>query len=249
MKGQARKHFCFSEILFLLILGSVFIAVGLGVLIAVTVSVFRAGKVVVAALVPIFCFGLLPIAFGSIPLVLGIKRLRSFIGERKADRFGVESTARITDSKVVSHNGRLNRRFAFKLSYEWNGQQKSFVTDYLYDLNEFRYLQSLKRVKIKVVGKFVAISEPFPEDIYEINPRYEIETAFFKQSAVKKIFRIWGIVVRIAVLLLIGGAVLSAVLHRAIYLIVAAILFAAANVPLAVIGAVFLIKWMKQKRT
>ena len=218
MKNEVkRKHYSLSEIILLSTVGSIFVAVGIGTLVGIVISIIRAKdidiSIGISAVVPILCFGLLPITFGTIALIFGIKQIYGWIREKKAKNSNLETTAKIIDYKVVSHRGNLNKRFSIVLSYEFNGEQKVFTTDYLFDINEFRYLQTLSSIKIKIDGNYVLVAEPFSEDIYKINPRYEIEMAFFKQPSVKKLIYVWRIYTVITILLCIVSIILTTTLH------------------------------------
>ena len=244
-----RKRIDVSTIIFSSILGCVFIALGIGVLIAVLSSLTRVDNVKTgfAAIVPILLLGILPIAMGCVPIVMTVRELNYARKEKKACQFGIENTAKIIGHKTVSYYGVVNRRFALKLSYIVGGTQKTFMTDYLYDINEMRYLQSRRHIQIKVHENFVAVTEEFPNDIYTINPKTEIETAFFKQRAVKITLRIYLILCAISIAFLILSMVLSTVLHNRVYLVTAALLFVGISFPFAIILLVFLIKWIRRK--
>ena len=245
-----RKRYSIVDIVMLTVGGCIFIAVGIGVLIAIISSAVRAdkGSVDISIAVPIIAFGLFPIVMGSIPLAMTIKQIYHIVREKKANKSELETTAKIADYKIVSYNGMKNKRYALKLAYYINGEKKTFTTEYLYDINEFRYLKSLSQIKVKVDGNFVAITETFSEDIYKIDPKYEIEYAFYEQSTVKKSLRIWRILCSIALVLLVVSIVLTTVLQDGIYLIIGVILLVAVNIPFAIIIAVCLIKWIKGKR-
>ncbi len=127
-----------------------------------------------------FFIGLIPIAFGLIPLLTGARKKYFCVNENRIKKSGEETTAKIAGFKTVSHKGILNRRFALQLIYFMNGSHRRFTTNYIYDINELHYLQSLNSIKIKTDGKFAAVVESFPETIYNIDPRFEIEAEFFK---------------------------------------------------------------------
>ncbi len=250
MKNEVkRKHYSLSEIILLSMVGSIFVIVGISTLIEIVISIIRAKDIDigVSIVVPILCFGLLPIALGTIALILGIKQIYGCIREKKAKNSNLETTAKIIDYKMVSHRGNLNKRFSLVLSYEFNGEQKVFTTDYLFDINEFRYLQTLHHIKIKVDGNYVVVAEPFSEDIYKINPRYEIETAFFKQPAVKKLIYVWRIFIVITILLCIVSIILTTTLHNSLYLLTFLVLFNVIHMPFGILIAIYLIKWLKKK--
>ncbi len=251
-KEVDRKRYSVLDIVMLLIIGSVFVAVGVAVLTNIIVSALRPPRASynAAIIILVLIFGLLPIVFGSIPLVMSGKQIYGWIRLNKAKKSGFETTARINDYKIVSHSkrGNMNKRYALTLSYSVDGISKKFTTDYIFDINEFRYLRKLDKIKVKVDGNFVAVTEPFTEDIYKLDPKYEIELAFYKQKPVAKVMKIWRILCSIALAWLFIGIVLTIVLNNGIYFLTGVIALLASNIPFAIIFAVFLIKWLKGKR-
>lgn len=246
--ADRRRHSIGTSVI-LLIAGCIFIALGIGVLIALVSSLITADKstINIAIVVPIILFVILPIAFGVIPLVMAIKQIYYIVREKKANKSDIETTARIYDYKIVSYKGIQNKRFALKLVYNLNGEKK-FTTDYLFDINEFKYLQSLGQIKIKVDGNFVTVTEPFPEDIYKVDSVYGIPLEFYEQGIVKKGLFTWRILCPIAIVWLIISIVLTTVLHNGIYLITGVIILFVTNFPIAIILAIYFIIWLKRKR-
>lgn len=234
----------------MLSVGSVFVALGVGVCIALISSVLRADPADVGffIVVPIILWVLIPITFGAVALVMGGKPLYHLIKTKQTLQRGLATTARLVDYKTVSHHGRLNRRFALKLAYALNGEPKTFTTDYVFDVNELKYLKSLSQIPVKVSGNFVAVAANFPDEIYQIVPRYEIPVAFFQQSIVRKTLRIFWRLCPMMMLGLLAAIVLTCVWHNGVYLVTAAIIFVAFNLPFALILAVCLIKWLRRKR-
>ena len=245
-----RKHYGIGTIVILLIAGLIFIALGIGVLIALISSIVRAdnAEVGIAIIVPIILFVLFPIGFGLIPLIMAIKQIYYIVREKKANKSDIETTANIIDYKIVSYYGVQNKRYALKLVYNLNGEQKTFTTDYLFDINEFKYLQSLRHIKIKVDGNFVTVNESFSKDIYKVDSIYGIPYEFYEQSMVKKTLFIWRILCSIAIVFLIISIVLTTTLHNGIYLIIGAVLLFVTNIPIAIILAIYFIKWLRGKR-
>lgn len=244
-----RKHYSVSLMIFLLAIGGIFVALGIGIGIALIRSAVKGGgKAGAAVLLPLFLFCLLPIAFGCIPLVLAIKQIYYAVGEKKALRVGTDATARIIDYKCVAHHGRANKRYALVLAYVQNGEQKRFTTDYVFDINEFRRLQSLKCVKIKVDGNFVAVAETFTEDDYKLHPKYEIEMEFFRQPVVKNALRVWAVLSILALIAVVVSIVLTVTKNESLFLIIAVLSFGAVQIPFVIITAVCLIKWLVRKK-
>lgn len=249
-KEVHRKRYSVSTIVMLLTAGIIFVAIGIAVPVSIMIASapkdFANGYI----LIPIIFFGLIPIAVGTVPLVMGVKQIYGWVRLNKAKKSSIETTATITDYKIVSHSkgGNLNKRYALTLSYTLNDNNKTFTTDYLFDINEFRYLKKLDKIRIKIDGSFVAVTEPFTEDIYKLDARYEIETAFFKQKPVAKTLKIWRILCVIAIAFLIVAIVLTTILEQGIYVLIGVILLFSVNLPVAIVIAVYLIKWIRRKR-
>ena len=100
---EKRKRHSVGGFVLEIAVGCMFIAVGLGVLIALLSSVIRAGwsKETIAVIVPILLFVVCPVVFGCIPLVMAFKRIRYAHREKRAEQFGEEVTAKLLDWKTV----------------------------------------------------------------------------------------------------------------------------------------------------
>ena len=246
---KRKRHSVLTIVLFLIV-GCIFIALGTGIFIALISSLIKSERSAsdIYVIVPLILLVLLPIAFGSMPLIMAIKQIYYIVREKKANKSAIETTARILDYKAVRYNGKQNKWYALKLVYFLNGEQKTFTTDYLYDINELTYLRSLSHIKIKVNGNFVVVAEAFSKDIYKIHSKYGIPIEFFEQSTVKKTLRIWQTLVLIAITFFIISIVLTTTLHNGIYLMTGAIILFAVNIPFIIILVICLIKWIKSKR-
>ena len=247
MKKKTSKQYGIPTTIFFLVLGGVFISVGIGVIIAVISSVVKANDFAGgAALIPLFLFGLLPLAAGTFAAVSGGKRIYLRVKSRWAEQSGADGTAIIVGSKSVRYRANVNcRYYSLTLKYKDGDEYKTFTTDYIFDRNEFRHLKSLKSIRIKTDGGFVVVAEDFAEDIYKIHPVYGVETKFFKQKPVAKILSVWRVLCIIAIVLLFISIILTTVLKDGIYLIVGASVLVGVNLPVAIILAVYLIKWIK----
>ena len=232
------------------IVGLVFIAVAIGVLVNLIISCVKSpASIGWSVLVPFLLYFLIPMAFGCLALYFSIKEIYHAVCECKVKKSGVETTARLVDFKVVSHENTVNKRYALVLSYEFNGETKTFTTNYIFEINEFTYLKSLESIKIKTDGNFVAVVEPFNEDIYKLDSRYEIELDFYKQKPVAKTLKIWRICCITAIILLFVSIILTVTLNNGLYLIIGVSLLFSANLPFAIILAICLISWFRRDDT
>lgn len=251
-KEVYRKRYSVVTVVMLLAGGGVFIALGIGVAVALISSLVRGPRTSQDAyvIIPLLLFVVLPIALGTFTFVLGGRQVYSWVRINRAIKYGLETTAVIKDYKVVSHSksGTMNKRYALTLSYKAGDGTKTFTTDYLFDINEFKHLRKLNKIQVKVDGNFVAVTEPFTEDVYKLDSRYEIETAFFKQKPVAKILRVWRIICLIAIAWLFISIVLTTLLKNGTYLLTGVIILLAVNLPVAIILAVYLIMWINGKR-
>ncbi len=244
-KEVERKHYSILTVVMLSICGTIFVALGIGVFVNIIISFVKTKAAFEAfVIVPILLFCVLPIALGSVALFLASKEAYHWIKENRTKKKGIETTAQIIDCKIVYHNGMRNKRYALVLSYEENGETKTFTTNYIFDINEYKYLKSLDRVKIKVNKNFVTVVEKFTKDIYKLDAKYGIELEFYKQKPVAKTLTVWRICCITALVLLVVSIVLTTTLKTGIYLIIGVCLLLAANLPFAIILAVYLIKWI-----
>lgn len=228
--------------------GLIFMALAIGILVKIIESCIKFGAAAFNwfLIVPILLFVLLPMALASVALFLAGKEAYHWIRESKAKKSskGIETTARIIDYKVVAHKRNVNKRYALVLAYEQDGKQKTFTTHYIFDINEYRYLKTLEKIKIKVDKNFVAVTEAFTEDIYELDPKYEIELDFYKQKPVAITLKVWRITCIIAIIFLFVSIVLTTVLNNGLFLIIGVSILFAVNMPVAIILAVYLIRWI-----
>jgi len=242
-----RKRHSLSSIIFLSIIGSIFVALGIGVLYKIISSIFKfpnnpPGWIVI---VPILLFVLLPIAFGTLAFVFAGKQIYFWLNETKTSKAGTETTAKIVDYKVVHRHDNINSKYyALTLEYNLDGVTKTFTTDYLYDINEYNHLKSLENVKIKVDKNFVVIEEKFTKDIYKYDSRYGIELDFYRQKHVAITLKVWRWTSIPAVILVFVGIALTCVFNNGIYLIVSVCLLVGVNLPVAITMAIFLIRWI-----
>lgn len=233
----------------LLIVGGIFTAMGIAILtitikglIQVDISVIGWGIIMPIVLILAF-FG-----FGIAALVMGGKQVYSRIRQKITYVRGTEGTARITDYKSAyfgkGGHTRTRKRYALVLTYNDGGEDKTFTTDYLFDVNEYKYLQRLSCIKVKIDGNFVTVCEQFPKDIYEVDSTYGIETAFFKQKPVAILLRVWTAMFIAAIVFLIVSFFIknSAVTSAAIITVFAV------HFPFVIPLAILLIIWINRKR-
>lgn len=194
MKNHNRKSSLSSGIL-LLTVGGIFTAIGIA-LFAITIKgIVTAGDLSVIGwgiIMPIVLI-LALLGFGTTAFIMGGKKVCSRIKQSVTYRRGKDGTARVIDHKSASFDKGGNKRIRYSLILAYNdgNEDKTFTTDYLFDVNEYKYLQKLDGIKVKINGNFVTVCEPFPKDIYKVDSIYGIEMAFFKQKPVAILLSLW----------------------------------------------------------
>ena len=186
------------------------------------------------------------LGFGITALVMGGKQIYLWIRGNITLKRGIDATAKIVGHKSASFGKRTNtrRRYALVLSYNNGEEDKTFTTDYLFDINEFRYLSRLECIKVKIDGNFIAVCEPFSKDVYKVDSTYGIEIAFYKQKPVAILLRLWVVFFVIALVLFI----VSMVVGNGAFTKAAVIILFVINFPFAITLAVYLIKWLNRKK-
>ncbi|MDE6189921.1 MAG: hypothetical protein K2G37_06575 [Clostridia bacterium] len=244
MKNSNRKSSLSSGILLVLV-GGIFTAIGVALFVIVIKGIVEYGISAIGAgiFMPII-FILAFLGFGITALTMGGKGIYLRVRQSITHVRGKEIIAQIVDCKTASfskgHNIRI--RYALVLAFNEDGEDKIFTTDYLYDVNEFRYLKELDGIKVKVDNNFVTVCEPFPKDIYKVDSTYGIEMAFFRQKPVKILLRLWIILFFAAIIFLIASFFIK---NSAITLMAIIILFSI-HFPFVIPLAIFLIKWFKR---
>lgn len=246
MKDSNRKSSLSTNIL-LLICGSVFTALGTAILVIVIKGIVEVGigAIGIGIIIPI-AFILALFGFGITALIMGGKIIYLRIKQNRTYSNGKILTAQITDYKSTSFSksGNLRIRYALVLSYNDDGENKTFSTDYLYNVNEYRYLKKLKSVKVKINKNFVVICEQFPKDIYEVDSTYGIEKSFYKQKPVKILMRLWVVFFLFALIFLI----ISFFIKNTTVTTIAIRTIIAIHFPFVIPLAIYLIKWINQKK-
>ena len=241
MKNSNRKTPIYSNII-ILTLGVFLTVIGSALLImSIKDSISNDNSELVAQIV----VSLVVLGFGIILIVLGGKKIYLRIRQSKTIRSGKETTAKITDYRTVSFaEGRGARiRYAFVLFYNDGVSDKTFTTDFIYDINEYKYLMGLEKVRIKFDKNFATISEPFPKDIYKVDSDYGIDLKFFKQKSIKILFCLWAIFFAAALSFLIA----SIIMGNGTAILAATIFVFGINGPFMLALAVSLIKWYMRK--
>lgn len=231
----------------LLISGGIFAAIGLGLIVIATKEIVKSGIGTIGAgiifpIIFILAFlgvGITALTFGGKQIYLRIRQSRTYV-------HGKEVIAKVVDYKSASfgkdHNTRI--RYALVLAYDEDGEDKIFTTDYLYDVNEFRYLSGLGSINVKVDGNFVAVVEPFPKDIYKVDSTWGIDVAFFKQKPVAILMRLWIIFFIAAIIFLIA----SFFIKVSNITMAAVIILFTVHFPFAIPLSIYLIRWFMGKK-
>lgn len=245
MKNKNKKS-SLSSCILPLICGSVFTALGIAILVIVFKGIIQEGIGIIGVgiIMPIILI-LALLGFGITALTMGGKSAYSRIKQSRTYNVGAISTAQIIDYKSANFGRRSNtcKRYALVLSYNDCGENKTFTTDYLFDVNEFKYLRKLKDIRVKINKNFVIVNEEFPKDIYEVDSTYGIEIAFYKQKPVALLMRLWRIFFFIALLFLIVSFIIK---NSDVTLLAITLLFAI-HFPFVIPLAIYLIKWLRRK--
>lgn len=245
-KKVKNRNYSISSIALLLIVGSIFMAVGIAILGITLNGLIEYGITLIGIgiIMPIVLIIAL-LGFGIMAIVMGSKQIYFWVMQSKTLKYGRDATAKIVDYSSASFTKNTNNklRYSFTLSYNDSGTNKNFKTDYIYDINEFKHLKELDRIKIKIHGNFVAICETFTEDIYKLDSTYGIEIAFFKQKPVSILFKLWMVFFLIALILLF----VSLGIGNGTFMSVSLIFLFTIHFPFAITLAIYLIKWLKRK--
>lgn len=246
MKQSNKKSSVLTGILMFTV-GGIFTAVGIAMLVIIIMGIIKVGisEIGVGILMPIAMIVAL-FGFGITALVMGGKNIYLWIRQSKTYSFGKETTACVKDYKFTSFSksGNTRIRYALTLSYNDGVENKTFTTDYLFDVNEFRYLKKLKNVKVKIDGNFVTVCEHFPKDVYLIDSNYGIETAFFKKKPVAILLRLWAIFFFAALAFLI----ISFFIANSTVTQVAITIIYCVHFPFVIPLAIYMIRWMIRKK-
>ncbi len=246
MKNSNRKSSLATGIV-LFSVGGIFTTISIALLTITIKNIIRQGISAIGAgiIMPII-FILAFCGFGATALTMGGRGIYLRIKQSQAYNRGEEVIAQIADYKSASfsknHTTRI--RYALVLAYTQEGENKTFTTDYLYDVNEFRYLKERNGIKVKVDNDFVAVCEPFPKEIYKIDSTYGIETAFFKQKPVAILLRLWVIFFIAAILFLI----VSFFIRNSTITLTSIIIVFTVHFPFVLLLAIYLIKWLHRKQ-
>lgn len=245
MAGK-KRYYSVSTIVLLLTLGGIFTALGIALTAIIIDGFIKVGitELGVGILMPIALICALW-GFGIMALVFGGKQIYFWIRMIKTQKCGINAVAKIIDRKYSSSAKKRNTRirYALVLSYNDGTENKKFTTDYLYNINEYRYLRGLTSINIKIDGNFVAITEPFPEEIYKLDS-YGIDKDFYKQKPVAILLRLWLVFFLISIAFLI----LCIVVGNSVYTEAAIIILFTIHFPFAIPLAIYFIKWIRRKK-
>lgn len=242
-----KRYYSISNIVLLSALGGVFTALGIAMAVIIVDGIIKVGirAIGIGILMPIAMICAL-LGFGILALVFGGKQIYFWIRMRKTEKCGRDAVAKIIGQKYSSSAKKPNTRirYALILSYNDGMKYKKFTTDYLYDINEQRYLKGLGNIHIKIDGNFVVISEPFPSEIYKLDSVYGIEAEFYKQKPVKILLRLW----LVFFLLSLAFFIVCIAIGNRRYTEAAILLLFAVHLPFVIPLAFYLIKWFGRKK-
>lgn len=246
MKNENRKT-SLSTGIFLLTIGGIFTALGIAFTVIVIKGLIKEGfRDIGAGILMPTAMILALLGFGTTALVMGGKQVYLRIKQSRTFRRGEYSTAKMVDYKRASFDkgGNTRFRYALVLSYKVGGENKTFTTDYLFDVNEFKYLKTLDRIKIRTNGNFAVVCENFPKNIYKVDSYYGIELAFFRQKPVAVLLRLWLVFFLAAFIFLIASFFIK---NSAVSTAAITVLFAV-HFPFVIPLAIYLIKWFCRKK-
>ncbi len=244
---RKKRYYSISNIVLLLSIGSIFTTLGIVLTVIIIDGIVKIGikAMGVGILMPIAMICAL-LGFGTMGLVLGGKQIYRWIRMVQTEKRGRDAVAQIIGQKYSSSGKKINTRirYALILLYNDGKENKKFTTDYLYDINEYRYLKERKSINIKISGSFVAICEPFPQEIYKLDPVYGIEVAFYQQKPVAILLRLWSIFFFITLAFL----VIALVAGNSACVTAAIVALFSVHLPFVIPLAIYLIKWFKRKK-
>lgn len=230
----------------LLICGSIFTALGVAIVVIIIKGLIQygIGIISIGIIMPILLISAL-LGFGITILIMGGKKIYLRLKQNQTYNKGTIITAQLIDYKSANFGKRTNTciRYALVLSYNDEGENKTFTTDYLFDINEFNHLKKLKNIKVKLYNNFVIVNEQFSEDIYKVDSVYGIETEFYKKKPVALLMRLWRIFFVFSIIFLVA----SFIIKDSTVTTIAIITIFTIHFPFVIPLAIYLIKWITRK--
>ena len=250
-----RRQYSIFKVVMLTIGGAIFLALGIKLLsmeIEMLIEDIQAGKSLDGSYIFMSIVILLLFFFGAIPLFLGWRDVYHSQRKRIARKRGEEGYAVIVESFGHSEGGRtganINRYYGFVLRYEIDGEEKTFKTDAVFEINEFKYLKSLDKVKIKIYKNYVVIDEEFRYEIYKRDSRTGLDKKYFTEKPYSTIYNAMRIATLISIILTIVLFAVTVVLKNEVYFLIGLGLLFLSTVPLGIVYACYFFGSGKKKK-
>lgn len=224
-----RRQYSIGDVIGLTLFGCGFSAIGIGLLvmeIKILMEVLR-GETPFGAqyiFMSLLVLGFLGGGIGA--LVWGWKGVYHWRKKRLARKYGDDGFAIIVNSHWHSEGKNDDSfhltfvRYGFDLVYKKDGEVKTFKTDEVYDVNEYEYLKSLDKVKIKIYKNYVAIDEDFLYEIYKKDSVHGVDKKYFTEKPFSTIYKAMMISTIIAVVAFIALFALTIILHNNLFVFI-----------------------------
>ena len=220
-----RRQYSVSHVFGLTLCGCVSLALGIFLLkmeIEILTEVIRGEKPFGGQYIFMTLVVLIFLGVGIGALVWGWKDVYHWKMKRIAKELGEDSFAVIVKSSWHSRESDtsvdLYKRYGFVLSYKKDGEVKTFKTDEVYDVNEFEYLSSLEKIKIKIYKNYVVINEEFRYEIYKKDSMYGYDMKYYTEKPYSTIYKIFSIATPISVVAFFVLSALTIILHNNLFI-------------------------------
>ena len=140
--------------------------------------------------------------------------------------------------KPVDYKGRRGKKkwqvsYAMELKPIGERTQKTYTTDYVFDINEYRHLFAMPEIRCRYTDRQILIIEPFPETIY--TTRFGMKNTKFMH----KFTFVWQLTAWIGAFLLITGCCMTAYFNTPSFLLAGVFSLAIPNTICAVIFTIY----------
>ena len=218
-----RRRYRIYEVIMLTICGTLFAAIGI-MLLTMEIQIFAEGSPFGYQYIIMNILILILFAASTCAFIFGWKDVHYCRKINIAKKRGADGLAVFLNSYEVFADRKQGfyrlKLYGFVLSYQIEGQEKTFKTKAIYDINEFNYLKSLGKVKIKIYKDFVAINEKFFPQIYQKDPVTGLMKSFFKKKPMSTVIKVGLTSVITSIILFLVLLVLSSVFKNNLFLII-----------------------------
>lgn len=250
-----RGQYSIVKIVMLNIIGGIFVLLGaklVSICIEMVADIIKKGESFNATALLPMVIGLLFGLFGGIALFFAWKDVYHWRKKKIARECGEDGFAVIIDYYSISEGSKsgmnINRYYGFVLSYEKDGEQKTFKTDATFEINEYNYLKSLDQVKIKIYGDYVVINEEFRYGIYTKDSYSGLDKKYFNEKPYSTIIKImtWFTIIWIVVFFVFFG--LTIALKNNVFVFIGFAGFPVVIIPLGIVYAYYFFGGDKKKK-